>query len=298
VTQTDDQPTTPMPALGAEGEPCAECGAPLAPDQRYCLNCGRRRGPQRLPFVDEAFGRRPTVTTERVSVAPPAPPLAPPPAVAAPDRGPVVLLAGLMALLLALGVGVLLGRGGSDDAQGPPVVNVSAGPSGATGPLTSAAAFTPDWPAGTEGWTVQLATLPESSDAAAVGAAKADATGKGAADVGALRTADYASLEAGSILIYSGVFDTEKAADKALKDLQENFPDASVARVSTSADDPSASTGGDDASSDGGADPKIPNVPKPKVVTPQQLENKQKLSTEDFQEQSEELPDVVEIPEG
>ena len=24
---------------------CGECGTPLAPDQRYCLNCGARHGP-------------------------------------------------------------------------------------------------------------------------------------------------------------------------------------------------------------------------------------------------------------
>ena len=30
------------PALGEHGEPCQECGAPLAADQRYCLNCGTR----------------------------------------------------------------------------------------------------------------------------------------------------------------------------------------------------------------------------------------------------------------
>jgi hypothetical protein len=30
---------------GATGNtPCTECGTPLAPDQRYCLNCGHRRG--------------------------------------------------------------------------------------------------------------------------------------------------------------------------------------------------------------------------------------------------------------
>jgi phosphatidylinositol-3-phosphatase len=29
---------------GRTGEKCAECGEPLAPDQRYCLNCGARRG--------------------------------------------------------------------------------------------------------------------------------------------------------------------------------------------------------------------------------------------------------------
>ena len=32
---------------GRRGDNCTECGTPLAPDQRYCLNCGHRRG--RLP---------------------------------------------------------------------------------------------------------------------------------------------------------------------------------------------------------------------------------------------------------
>ncbi|MGZ6696703.1 MAG: alkaline phosphatase family protein [Solirubrobacteraceae bacterium] len=37
--------------LGPDGEPCATCGAPLAADQRYCLECGMRRGPARLDPV-------------------------------------------------------------------------------------------------------------------------------------------------------------------------------------------------------------------------------------------------------
>ncbi len=32
-------------APGRTGSTCTECGNPLAPDQRYCLNCGARRGP-------------------------------------------------------------------------------------------------------------------------------------------------------------------------------------------------------------------------------------------------------------
>jgi hypothetical protein len=39
----DDQ----IPGPAGRGSTCAECGNPLAPDQRYCLNCGARRG--RLP---------------------------------------------------------------------------------------------------------------------------------------------------------------------------------------------------------------------------------------------------------
>ena len=36
--------------LGPDGEACATCGASLAADQRYCLNCGERRAATRVPF--------------------------------------------------------------------------------------------------------------------------------------------------------------------------------------------------------------------------------------------------------
>jgi predicted lipid-binding transport protein (Tim44 family) len=35
---------------------CAGCGAPLAPDQRYCLSCGRPCSPVRLAFLDVLQG--------------------------------------------------------------------------------------------------------------------------------------------------------------------------------------------------------------------------------------------------
>jgi hypothetical protein len=42
-----EPPTEP---LGMEGETCAQCGAVLATDQRYCLNCGTARTEPRLDF--------------------------------------------------------------------------------------------------------------------------------------------------------------------------------------------------------------------------------------------------------
>ena len=44
---------------------CAQCDAPLADDQRYCLECGARRNGARLPFNEIA---RPA------EAPPPAPP--------------------------------------------------------------------------------------------------------------------------------------------------------------------------------------------------------------------------------
>ena len=40
-----------MAAFGGN-ESCPNCGARMAADQRYCLNCGHRRGEPRLPFMD------------------------------------------------------------------------------------------------------------------------------------------------------------------------------------------------------------------------------------------------------
>ena len=44
----------------SRGEPCADCGSPLAADQRYCLNCGTaaRRSPGRVRRLPEERRRR------------------------------------------------------------------------------------------------------------------------------------------------------------------------------------------------------------------------------------------------
>jgi hypothetical protein len=42
--------TVGLPAVGAEGDTCAQCGSALATDQRYCVNCGWRRGEARVDY--------------------------------------------------------------------------------------------------------------------------------------------------------------------------------------------------------------------------------------------------------
>ncbi len=39
------------PPLGEEGAACSSCGAPLATDQRYCLNCGERPADPRVDYA-------------------------------------------------------------------------------------------------------------------------------------------------------------------------------------------------------------------------------------------------------
>ncbi len=50
-----------MPQLGEEGDVCGDCGTALAVDQRYCLNCGARRGGLRIPFERYLGGPQPAV---------------------------------------------------------------------------------------------------------------------------------------------------------------------------------------------------------------------------------------------
>ncbi len=50
------------PSDGAPAATCAGCGAPLAPDQRYCLACGRPCSPVRLAFLDVLQSEHQTVS--------------------------------------------------------------------------------------------------------------------------------------------------------------------------------------------------------------------------------------------
>jgi hypothetical protein len=94
----------------------------MASDQRYCLECGQRRGDPRLPFMDAVVfmdaARRPAVAT----AGPPAP--APKKEKRAPISANASLIAGVGTLLLALGIGVLIGKTNEGSAT-----NASATPS-------------------------------------------------------------------------------------------------------------------------------------------------------------------------
>lgn len=108
----------------AVGDRCVTCQAPLVSDQRYCLNCGERRGTARFSFESLA--------------APPPPP--PPPPVRRTPRASAgaTLVTGVATLLLAMGVGVLIGHSGNNSnarpaaAAPPQVITVGGGGSAAS----------------------------------------------------------------------------------------------------------------------------------------------------------------------
>src|SRR5688500_7209357 len=48
MSASEQKPTSPQ---GQQSTPCEECQAPLAGDQRYCLNCGHRQGSARVDLA-------------------------------------------------------------------------------------------------------------------------------------------------------------------------------------------------------------------------------------------------------
>jgi hypothetical protein len=263
-----------------DGESCSSCGAPLAGDQRYCLNCGRRRAGVEAPFsrAEPQHAGVPAAARARAPLV-----------IAGREVSPVALSAGLAIFVAALLLGIVIGNrgdGGKQVAAAPQVIRVST-PAAAAAP-TQPASFTSDWPSGTDGYTVQLQTLPKNgAQPDQVAQAKSAAQGKGAKDVGALDSDNFASLSSGNYVIYSGVFTTRKQAARALKSLKGSFPGAKVVKVSASGGGSLASKG------DAGA---LSGKKKSATVGKQQLQQLQHLSPDKYSNKSKKLPDTTKLP--
>jgi hypothetical protein len=270
------------PKLGEEGERCASCGVPLASDQRYCLNCGERRGNARIPFMDvmrdewsaDHARERAEAAAEHAEAA------------AGETRSqrnwtPLIAAAAGGGVALMLGIGFVIGQTGDNAPRQsrPQVIQVGGG----TAPNTNASTttFTSDWPDGQTGWTVQLQGMPkDSTQPDAVAAAKTAATGKGAKEVGALDSDAVDGFDTGQYVVYSGVFDNAKAARARLKEVKGNFPDAKVVQVGGSSGSGSSGSSGNGSS----------------TVNKSDLQNLQNLSPSEYQKRSKKLPDTTVLP--
>jgi hypothetical protein len=112
--QSVDAPTQQI-SMAAVSDRCVNCGAPLASDQRYCVNCGERRGKPRFTVAVETDGEDAVTTVTTTSGS-------------APRRtrtsATFNLIAGVATLLLALGVGVLIGHNSTSATSKAPATQV------------------------------------------------------------------------------------------------------------------------------------------------------------------------------
>ena len=302
VSQSPDAGPAPAPATA-----CAACAAPLAEDQRYCLQCGERAtaiGSALLvgPSPPGPPGAGPQVNGSRATLpASPGPagamppfPLGEPVGGEAPGSGSAVtVIAGVGVLLLAMGVGVLIGRSGGakqSAASAPQVITVSSTPTAGATPASES--FTGDWPPGSSGYTIQLQALPTATTkVSAVQAAKSAVEGKGAKAVGALKSDEFTSLPAGSYIVYSGKYTKKSEADQALVGLKKSFPGAKVLQVGSVA---GASGGkGAGAGPGGGGKSGVGSSPS-KPAPPSSVEGLKGKSGKSYEQESNNLPNVVE----
>ncbi len=205
---------TPAPAV--ETRRCPRCGSMLTAQQEWCLECGADVGST----------------------------IAPPPS----WRGPVALVGGLLVIALVALVLALVELAGDPEqvAEQP-----AATPAPTVAPTTTAVptpgvttippatddgsgSTTPeiaDWPAGKDAWTVVL----ESSSTREAAEARANELAQQGIPVGILDSDEYGSLEPGKFVVFSGQYDSQRAADQALKDLSAQVEGAYVRHVTPTA---------------------------------------------------------------
>jgi hypothetical protein len=280
MTDTIQTPSpSATPELGNPGDTCRGCGAELAPDQRYCLNCGARRADPRVDYqhlLAGTNGSDPQASATPAAAAGGAAPAST--ATGASETRAVSPLGAAVAvglLLIAVLLGAVIGKG-NGSADNAPVLVGAAQQAGGT---NVSAELTDEW-GGEDGWTIQISSTPkDGADSVQINQVKTDAQAKGASETGIIDSDMYASLEPGQWVVFAGRYSSKAEATKALDSIKPDFPDAKVIEVSGDAA-AGAGSGGDS----GGAGSKATNPA---------LTDLQNSSPEDYSKKSKKLPDTV-----
>ena len=203
-----------MTTLATVERECPECGSAAEASQEYCLQCGHRLPPDP---VAAGVPRR---------------------ALASGGTAWTLLVTGVIALLAAAVVAAV--QLTTDEGE-PLLVATSPQPTviptteppepTVTVPTTTAPQPTAppprqrppranrliEWPAGTDGWTLVLASIPEGAGNRAVANRQArQAVDRGLREVGVLVSSRYSSLHPGYLVVFSGVYGNRSVAEQAL----------------------------------------------------------------------------------
>jgi hypothetical protein len=250
VVEPPGPPPPPPPELPPEPPPpavepplpdpnlCPRCGAPRDALQEYCLECGSRLPPPPgLPVQRTMWSR----------------------------ESPLWLWAALAALLLvALIAGAIVAVAATDEEEKgfvvstnptttntvgvitqPPTFTINPGttttaPTTTTLPTTTQATTTTTpttgtlttWPAGKDGYTVILRSVPKSQGREAAEREARRALSAGLPQPGVLDSSDYSSMRSGYWVAFSGVYDTKAQAESGLNNARgRGFPLAYVRQV-------------------------------------------------------------------
>ena len=202
---------TPPPPV--ETRRCPRCGSALTPQQEWCLQCG--------------------ADVSATIASPPS------------WRGPIALVGGLLVIALVALVLALVELAGDPEQVSQQPATPTPAPTTTTVPTPESTTIPPatddgtagttpeiaDWPAGKDAWTVVLeaAGTREAADARA-----AELAQQGIA-VGILDSNQYPTLEPNKFVVFSGQYDSERAANTSLEHLSGQVQGAYVRHVSPTA---------------------------------------------------------------
>jgi hypothetical protein len=184
---------------------CPRCGARAVSGQEYCLECGIH-----LPGSGLTGTRRES------------------------RRGwQLRTFSALLVALAGAAVGVAATNSGGDSAE---LVTATGGfatlPTTSTLPSPEAGpAGIVEWPAGEDGWTIVLASLPQTEGRRVAVTRTRQARRKGLSPVGILDSSRYASLHPGYWIVFTGIYGSEAEATSALQPARRFSRTAAVRRV-------------------------------------------------------------------
>jgi hypothetical protein len=243
---SDPDPTRPPAPPPPPPEPglCPRCGAPHDPYQEYCLECGLRLPPAYGMVSREMWSRGSPYWMWAALAA----------------LCLVALVAGAIAAVALArndkepkpksAIPVVTTGPGTTDTVGiitqPPTVTINPPTTtfGSTTTLPTTTTFGTStlgttttgsnvtWPAGTNGWSIFLKSVPTSEGRADADAAAQRARNNGLTQVGVLNSSDYSSLRPGYWVTFTGIYDTQQQAEAALPNARsKGFPLAYPRRV-------------------------------------------------------------------
>jgi hypothetical protein len=209
---------------------CPRCGTPYTEGQEYCLQCG-----ERLPRRGGLIRRLGTAWRRRLGWYP----------------GDWIWPA-LLALVIAGAAGAASAIWLADDSdagqtvvQTPPIATAPSTqtvpePPTTTAPTTTAQPPPPPppppvsrplaWPAGRSGWTIVLDSLPAPAGRTQAYAEARRAIRSGLKQVGVLDSSQYSSLHPGYLVVFTGIYSNEVAAQSAILNAHQHGYGAAYAR--------------------------------------------------------------------
>ena len=182
---------------------CPRCREPLASGQEYCLACGARLTDA---VVRSGSSLRASWALRSLAAA-------------------IVALVGAAAAISATE------RDGGGEDIVTAIGNFATAPESTTDGSPEGPSGAAEWPAGEDGWTIALVSLPQAGGRPAALARARAARAKGLPEVGILDSSRYASLHPGYWIVFSGVYASEAEATSALEDARRQSRSAIVRRV-------------------------------------------------------------------